>query len=119
VLPLAQKRGMGVIAKRPVANAIWLQSRVASSDYSREYWDRLKKLNFDFLAKPPGDAFATALRFTLSVPGVHTAIVGTAKPSRIAGNAELASSDLMPKAEFDTIRTRWKAVAKPHWFGQE
>jgi aryl-alcohol dehydrogenase-like predicted oxidoreductase len=119
VLPLARKRGMGVIAKRPVANAIWLQSRVPSGDYSREYWDRLKKLNFDFLAKPAADAFATALRFTLSVPGVHTAIVGTAKPERIAGNAELASSDLMPKAEFDTIRARWQAVAKPHWFGQE
>ncbi len=119
VLPLARKRGMGVIAKRPVANAIWLQSRVASSDYSREYWDRLKKLNYDFLAKPAADAFATALRFTLSVPEVHTAIVGTARPSRIAGNAELASSGPMPKAEFDAIRDRWKAVAKPTWFGQE
>jgi len=119
VLPLAKKRGLGVIAKRPVANAIWLQSRVPSSDYSREYWDRLKKLDFDFLAKSRVDAFATALRFTLSVPGVHTAIVGTAKPERIAGNAALASSGPLPKTDFDAIRARWQSVAKPHWFGQQ
>jgi aryl-alcohol dehydrogenase-like predicted oxidoreductase len=110
---------MGIIAKRPVANAIWLQSRVAASDYSREYWDRLNKLDYDFLARPAADAFSSALRFTLSVPGVHTAIVGTAKPERIAGNAELASSGPLPKAEFDAIRARWQATAKSHWFGQE
>jgi aryl-alcohol dehydrogenase-like predicted oxidoreductase len=119
VLPLARDRGLGVIAKRPVANAVWLRSRVPSSDYSREYWDRLKKLDFDFLAQPAADAFATALRFTLTVPGVHTAIVGTAKPARIAGNAELASSGHLPEAEFDAIRARWQAIAKPEWFGQE
>ncbi len=119
VLPLARARGMGVIAKRPVANAIWLQSRVASSDYSREYWDRLKKLDFDFLARPASEAFATALRFTLSVPGVDTAIVGTAKPARIAGNAEIASSPQLSEAEFDAIRARWHAVAKSSWFGQQ
>ncbi len=119
VLPLAQKYGLGVIAKRPVANAVWLRSGVPSSDYSREYWDRLKKLDFDFLAKPSAEAFATALRFTLSVPGVHTAIVGTAKPTRIAGNAELASSAPLPAEEFEAIRARWQSVAKPEWFGQE
>jgi aryl-alcohol dehydrogenase-like predicted oxidoreductase len=117
VLPLARKRGLGVIAKRPIANAIWMQSRVASSDYSREYWDRLKKLKFDFL--DASDAFATALRFTLSVPGVHTAIVGTSKPARIASNAEIASSNTLPSAQFDAIRARWNEVAKPDWFGQE
>jgi aryl-alcohol dehydrogenase-like predicted oxidoreductase len=119
VLPLARAHGMGVIAKRPVANAIWFQSRVPSGDYSREYWDRLKKLDFDFLAKSRADGFETALRFTLSVPGVHTAIVGTAKPERIAVNATLASSGPLPKADFDAIRRRWQAVAKPHWFGQQ
>ncbi len=117
VLPLANKHGLGIIAKRPVANAVWMRNRVSSSDYSREYWDRLKKLEFDFLAKP--DAFQTALRFTLSVPGVHTAIVGTSKPTRIAGNVEVASSGALSAAEFDTIRARWHEVAKPDWFGQE
>jgi aryl-alcohol dehydrogenase-like predicted oxidoreductase len=117
VVPRAIKRGLGIIAKRPVANAVWMRTRVASSDYSREYWDRLKKLEFDFLAK--SDAFATALRFTLSVPGVNTAIVGTSKPARIASNVEVASSNPLPSAEFDAIRARWQEVAKPDWFGQE
>jgi len=117
VLPLARKRGLGVIAKRPVANVAWTRTRVASSDYAHEYWKRLKKLDFDFLGNP--DAFATALRFTLSVPGVHTAIVGTSKPVRIADNVEVASSDVLPAAQFEAIRARWNKVAKRDWFGQE
>jgi hypothetical protein len=119
VLPLATERGLGVIAKRPVANAVWLRKQVPSSDYSREYWERLQQLDFDFLAKATAEAFATALRFTLSVPGVHSAIVGTTKPERIADNAELAAFGRLSETEFDAIRARWRATAKPHWFGQE
>jgi len=117
VLPIARERGLGVIAKRPVANAVWMRTRVASSDYSREYWDRLKALEFDFLGA--ADAFASALRFTLGVPGVHTAIVGTSKPVRIASNAEIASSDALSEEQFEAIRARWREVAKPDWLGQE
>jgi aryl-alcohol dehydrogenase-like predicted oxidoreductase len=117
VLPLAMKRGLGVIAKRPAANAIWFSSRVSAADYSRPYWDRLKKLDFDFLKLSAAEAFATALRFTLSVPGVHTAIVGTTKPERIAANAKAVSAPL-DKSAFDAIRARWNEVSKPSWVGQ-
>jgi len=120
VLPLAKKRDMGIIAKRPVANAVWLRSRVPTSDYSREYWDRLKKLDFDFLAKSASDAFATALRFTLSVPGVHTAIVRQPRsPKESRATPTSRPRGPLPEAEFDAIRERWQAIAKPHWFGQE
>ncbi|HXN86139.1 MAG TPA: aldo/keto reductase [Candidatus Binataceae bacterium] len=117
VIPIAMKRGLGIIAKRPVANAIWFSSRVGADDYSRPYWDRLKKLDFDFLKQSGAEAFASALRFTLSVPGVHTAIVGTTKPERIAANVDAVSAPL-GKREFDAIRSRWNEVAKPSWTGQ-
>ena len=117
VIPVAMKRGLGVIAKRPAANAIWFSNRVSAADYSRPYWDRLKKLDFDFLKQPAAAAFATALRFTLSVPGVHTAIVGTTKPERIAANVDAASAPI-DKSTFNSIRKRWGEVAKPSWVGQ-
>ena len=61
---------------------------------------------------------SSALRFTLSVPGVHTAIVGTTKPERWQQNAELLRAGALSRAEFDRIRARWREVAGPSWDGQ-
>jgi aryl-alcohol dehydrogenase-like predicted oxidoreductase len=59
-----------------------------------------------------------ALRFTLSVPGVHTAIVGTTKPGRFLENAATIAPGPLPKKTFDGIRTRWRETAQPSWVGQ-
>ena len=117
-LPLARERGMGVIAKRPIANAAWKTGRRPESSYHHAYWERLQALDYDFLKQPLPDAIATALRFTLSVPGVHTAIVGTTRPERWQENAALLGAGLLPHSEFQAIRARWNAVAQPNWAGQ-
>ncbi len=116
-VPLARARGMGVIAKRPLANAAWLLARRPSrGSYEYDYWERLQTLAYPFLAA--ADAVATALRFTLSVPGVHTAIVGTARPGRFEDNARALGSGPLSEAEFAAIRARWAEVAKASWVGQ-
>jgi aryl-alcohol dehydrogenase-like predicted oxidoreductase len=116
-LPLARARSMGVIAKRPLANAAWTYPRKPSEAYYQAYWSRLRKLDYPFL-HGEGQAAAAALRFTLSVPGVHTAIVGTTRPGRWQENAaHLAAGPLSP-AEFEAIRARWRAVAGAAWGGQ-
>jgi len=116
VLPKARERAMGVIAKRPIANAAWIGRRGASDAYSRPYYDRLKKLDYDFL--DAANSVEIALRFTLSTPGVHTAIVGTAKPGRWEENARAASAGPLPAALYEKIRARWRSVASPDWSGQ-
>jgi len=114
-LPLCIERGMGVIAKRPIANAVMAQ-RASRGGYGHEYWRRLQKLDYDFMKR--SDAVATALRFTLSVPGVHTAIVGTARPGRFEENARHLEAGKLPAADFKAVRARWSEVADDSWVGQ-
>lgn len=117
VLPLARSAGLGVIAKRPLANAVWASRRRPES-YDADYWERLRALDYDFLRRPMDEAVGIALRFTLTVPGVHTALVGTARPDRWPQNAALVAAGPLPAAEFEAIRARWRAVARPDWVGQ-
>jgi aryl-alcohol dehydrogenase-like predicted oxidoreductase len=118
-VPLAQSRGMGVIAKRPIGNAAWRESHKPIDSYHHAYWDRLKKLNYDFIRfHDLEQSIAHALRFTLSVPGVHTAIVGTTKPERWSENARLIEAGPLPDAEFQAIRRRWEEIAPATWIGQ-
>ena len=108
---------MGVIAKRPIANAIWQE--VAKPDpYYQDYWERLRQLDYDFLQGDLREAVSIALRFTLAVDGVDIAIVGTTKPDRWAENARLLEAGPLDQKRFDAIRSKWKAVAQPDWMGQ-
>ena len=117
-LPLARRRGLGVIAKRPLANAAWRTGKKPASGYHHEYWRRLRELDYDFLRAPLSESVATALRFTLSLDGVHTAIVGTTNPERWAQNAALLDHGPLPTADINAIRRRWRAVASAAWTGQ-
>ena len=118
-MPLARERGLGVIAKRPIANVAWKTGHKPANSYHHIYWERLRKLSFDFLrTTDPEKTIATALRFTLSVPGVHTAIVGTKKPERWEQNARLLETGALSEADYKAIRERWDDVAPKTWIGQ-
>jgi aryl-alcohol dehydrogenase-like predicted oxidoreductase len=117
VLPAAKQRGMGVIAKRPIANAIWKENS-KPDPYYEVYWDRFHQLDYDFLKGDLALAVGIALRFTLAVEGIHTAIVGTTQPGRWRENAELLSDGHLDAGTFQAIRSRWKSVATSDWVGQ-
>ena len=119
VMPKAAARAMGVIVKRPIANAAWRSGTKPPADwYTQPYWDRLQKLRYDFLGRDVEEAAATALRFTLGTAGVSTAIVGTTRVERIAQNIAHASAGPLPSTDYAAIRARWRQVARPDWAGQ-
>ena len=117
-LPLARERNMGVIAKRPIANAAWRYAERPAVAYHQPYWDRLQQLNYEFVREGPETAAAVALRFTLGVPGVHTAIVGTTRPGRWRDNAALIAAGPLHDRDHEAIRARWRQVADAGWVGQ-
>lgn len=118
-LPLAREKNIGVVAKRPIANVAWKTGHRPMNSYQHEYWERLRKLNYDFLNSFDMEkTVEIALRFTLSVPGVHTAIVGTTQPERWEANARLLQAGPLPEAQFHSIRQRWDELAPRIWIGQ-
>jgi aryl-alcohol dehydrogenase-like predicted oxidoreductase len=117
ILPAAVAANMGVIAKRPIANAVWLYESLPENAYIQPYWHRLQALRFPELADR-SQAAAVALRFTLSVPGVSTLIVGTRTPGRWQQNAQIAAQGPLPPEVFASLRNRWKQHVQPDWTGQ-
>ena len=109
VIETAVQRGMGVIAKRPIANAAFVE-KPTEDDYGYPYWQRLEKLAF------PSLDVSMALRWTLAQP-VHVAIVGTKNPDRWAQNAALLEAGPLPIEAIEEIGGRWREVAKGNWVG--
>jgi aryl-alcohol dehydrogenase-like predicted oxidoreductase len=79
-LPKAIVSELGVIAKRPIANAPWRHTNPPVGHYSEEYWHRLKKMNLEI---PVTDLTDIAIRFSAFTPGVSTCIVGSSNLEHI------------------------------------
>jgi hypothetical protein len=116
-IPVAAEKKLGIIAKRPIANAVWRHKEKPADSYHHEYWDRIQKLKFEFLNKSLEEATATALRFTLSIPGIDTMIVGTTRPNRWQENAKYVAEGKLSSEEFAEIRERWNEFADESWVG--
>ncbi|MFQ3588112.1 MAG: aldo/keto reductase [Fimbriimonadaceae bacterium] len=118
VLPAAEKSGIGVIAKRPIANAAWMhRDKLEEGAYARPYQDRLEALAYPFLASRDAASVQIALRFTLTCPVVSTMIVGTTKPGRWEQNAKTVELGPLDAGLFAEIRARWAEVSRPDWIG--
>ncbi|HEY9606947.1 MAG TPA: aldo/keto reductase [Allocoleopsis sp.] len=119
IIPVAREKGIGIIAKRPIANVIWrvYTENVSPPPHWQPYIERFKELDYEFLKGELSEAIAIALRFTLSVEGVGTAIVGTTKPEHWHQNAALLANGRLSEEEYESIRRRWREVAKPDWIG--
>jgi hypothetical protein len=115
VIPQARTAGLGIIAKRPIANAIWRSAERPHEQRLHAYWGRMRALGYEFIATP--NAIAIALRFTLRT-GVHTAIVGTTSQEHMQSNIEAIRDPDAIDLEYGVIRERWRQVAGPEWVGQ-
>jgi aryl-alcohol dehydrogenase-like predicted oxidoreductase len=98
---------LGVIAKRPLANAPWRFDERPVGDYAELYWERLRELALD----PAGLAWdELALRFTAYAPGVHSAITGTARLEHLQRNIEIVDRGPLPGDVLAQIEAAWKRV---------
>ncbi|SMB90022.1 aldo/keto reductase [Deinococcus hopiensis] len=113
-LPLAAKKGLGVIAKRPIANAAWQFRERPAGQYAEVYWERLQALRLD----PGGLGWPEfALRFSAFAPGVSSAIVGTASLQNLEWNAQVVEAGPLPQALLAHVEAAWQAHGQA-WGGE-
>ena len=125
VLPVARARNLGVLAKRPIANAAWKdlsEQQGLYKTYAKTYTDRLAKMDLDpkdLGFAGPDDWAEIALRFTLSQPGVSCAIIGTQNPDNAGANIALAEKGPLPAEVVRQIRDAFHAAdGSGTWTGQ-
>jgi aryl-alcohol dehydrogenase-like predicted oxidoreductase len=128
VLPKVRENQMGVIAKRPIANAAWKKLNEQPGmyqSYAKTYTERFANLNvtpadLDFKNVPDDEAWAEiALRFTLTIPAVHTAIIGTTNLKHALANVEHAKKGPLSADIVQKIRDAYRrADPDGKWSGQ-
>jgi len=111
LLPMAKEKGMGVIIKRPIANAVW-DSRPGASSSRQTYWQRAQRMQeMGALEAAPEDGIALALGFTLAHDEVDTAIVGTSDPEHMENNIRIAEEVLpLPQGVVKELHRRFERL---------
>lgn len=105
LLGLAAERGLGVLAKRPLANgAAQLRERPTRPDVAT-YWDRMQSLD----APPTAE---TMVRFAAHAPGVSCALVGTTNPEHLRDAVRFALAG--PPSDAGALRAHY---ARHRWPG--
>jgi aryl-alcohol dehydrogenase-like predicted oxidoreductase len=100
-VPVAQQRGIGIIAKRPLGNAPWrFAERPAAPDIAT-YWDRMRAMGLDTEGL---DWSELALRFAAFAPGVASCIVGTTRTENLQRNVRALEKGPLPESLVDRIR---------------
>ena len=118
VLPRARERGLGVIAKRPIANAVWQFEERPAGQYAETYWERLHQLDLNGVREQAGLDWAEfALRFTAYQPNVHSAIVGTANIANLERNVRIIQEGPLRLDVLTQIEAAWERTGKT-WPGE-
>jgi aryl-alcohol dehydrogenase-like predicted oxidoreductase len=111
----ARSRGLGTMAKRPLAGRPWAAGLRPSDPVHAEYHRRFEVLRGAFGAEP-GDWDSLALRFAAGEPGVDCVIVGGTNPRHLERNAAVVASGPLEHGLRAACRERF-AGAGQAWRG--
>jgi aryl-alcohol dehydrogenase-like predicted oxidoreductase len=113
---MAQKAGMGVIIKRPVANGVWWRNE-SPYPYADEYFRRSQIMrDAGPFEHEVDDNVLMVTGFTLAEPAVTTIITGTHNPDHLKSNIDMVTTGLPisnePVAElhrrFEDVEDDWR-----------
>lgn len=113
LLPAHRER-VGVIAKRPLANAPWRFDARPEGHYCEVYWERLRAMDLD---PTPLGWHELALRFVAHHTHADTCIVGTSNLEHLRQNVELVQRGPLPEELARRVRDAFSR-AEDGWRGE-
>ena len=111
VLWRAKDRGMGAIAKRPLANAFWIHPEQSSRPDIADYQHRARALALPDFGLP---LESLSLRFAVFTWGIDAAIAGTTRPAHLESLARFVSDGPLPPDIIASIRAAWRSRASSY-----
>ena len=109
----ADHAGIGVIAKRPLAGAVWRHAERPGDFAEGQYWDRFQAMGLT----NQEDWADAALRFAAFHTGAASAIVGTAKPANLRRNLDALARGPLPAELALAIRSAFQHHGNDSWPG--
>lgn len=89
-----KQHNLGLIAKRPIANAAW-GAVTSPSEYANEYFERAKTLlKLGPVVDSPDDRFVLSIGFVLGHEEINTAIIGTTNSEHLIENVKVIENKL-------------------------
>lgn len=110
----ARRRGVGFLAKRPLANAPWRFPVRPVGHYAEVYWERLRAMR---IYAPPQGFDDLALRFCAFSPGVSSCLLGTRRIEHLKRACESLARGPLGPGEYDLLRSAFRAADRG-WEGQ-
>jgi aryl-alcohol dehydrogenase-like predicted oxidoreductase len=113
LLPEAINKGMGIIAKRPIANGVWAAPK-SPSDYAAAYFERAQAMKaVGPIPLSPDNGILLALGFVLAHEAVDTAIIGTRNPRHMQENIAGVEAALPIASEaVKELRRRFESIGQ-------
>ena len=113
-LPAASVRGIGVLAKRSLANAPWRFAERPHGEYAETYWTRMRAMAFE---PSPLTWHEVALRFSAFAPGVSAILVGTSSAAHLRADARIVEKGPLPADVTQALRASFAAHGA-EWRGE-
>jgi aryl-alcohol dehydrogenase-like predicted oxidoreductase len=104
----AEASGLGVLAKRPLANAVWRLGAAPAAPDLATYWQRAQALAID---PAPLGWLEVAVRFAAFAPPVSAALVGTSSAAHLAEALDAAARGPLDPQLLARLSDAWKMHA--------
>ncbi len=100
----AHESGIGVVVKRPIANAVPGASSRPKSEYAAQYWPRWQAMDMDRSKVGGIPWLEAAVRFSAFQAGVSSVLVGSSHPDHVAEMLRAVDLGPLPVSVTTTLR---------------